>query len=78
MPIKVILADDHSMIREGLKQLLEIDGNIQVVGEAADGIECLSLLKKVKADVLLLDINMPKMNGLQVLVNIHQFQYLLI
>ncbi len=74
MPIKVILADDHSMIREGLKQLLEIDGNIQVVGEAADGIECLSLLKKVKADVLLLDINMPKMNGLQVLEKINKGQ----
>lgn len=74
MPIKVILADDHSMIREGLKQLLEIDGNIQVVGEAADGIECLNLLKKVKADVLLLDINMPKMNGLQVLEKINKGQ----
>ena len=45
MAIKVILADDHSMIREGLKQLLELTGDIQVVGEAADGIECLNLLK---------------------------------
>lgn len=74
MPVKVILADDHSMIREGLKQLLEIDGNFQVVGEAADGIECLNLLKKVKADVLLLDINMPKMNGLQVLEKLNKGQ----
>lgn len=74
MPVKVILADDHSMIREGIKQLLEISGEIQVVGEAADGIECLNLLKKVKADVLLLDINMPKMNGLQVLEKINKGQ----
>lgn len=74
MPVKVILADDHSMIREGIKQLLEINGEIQVVGEAADGIECLNLLKKVKADVLLLDINMPKMNGLQVLEKINKGQ----
>lgn len=74
MPVKVILADDHSMIREGLKQLLEITGDIQVIGEAADGVECLSLLKKSKADVLLLDINMPNMNGLQVLEKINKLQ----
>ena len=74
MAIKVILADDHSMIREGLKQLLELTGDIQVVGEAADGIECLNLLKKVKADILLLDINMPNMNGLQVLDKISKTQ----
>lgn len=74
MPVRVILADDHSMIREGIKQLLEINGEIQVVGEAADGIECLNLLKKVKADVLLLDINMPRMNGLQVLEKINRGQ----
>ena len=74
MAVKVILADDHSMIREGLKQLLELTGDIQVVGEAADGIECLNLLKKVKADILLLDINMPNMNGLQVLEKISKTQ----
>ena len=74
MAVKVILADDHSMIREGLKQLLELTGDIQVVGEAADGIECLNLLKKVKADILLLDINMPNMNGLQVLDKISKTQ----
>ena len=74
MPVKVILADDHSMIREGIKQLLEITGEIQVVGEAADGIECINVLKKVKADILLLDINMPKMNGLQVLEKINRVQ----
>lgn len=74
MPVKVILTDDHSMIREGIKQLLEITGEIEVIGEAADGLECLALLKKVKADVLLLDINMPNMNGLQVLEKINRVQ----
>ena len=74
MPVKVILADDHSMIREGIKQLLEINGDIQVVGEVADGIECLNLFKKVKEDVLLLDINMPNMNGLLVLEKINRGQ----
>ena len=75
MPVKVILADDHSMIREGIKQLLEITGEFEVVGEAADGVECLALLKKVKADILLLDINMPNMNGLQVLEKLNKTQY---
>ncbi len=66
-PIKIIIVDDHSMIREGLKQLLELEGDISVIGEASDGIECLKLLKKINPDVILLDINMPNMNGLQVL-----------
>lgn len=67
MKIKVILADDHVMLREGIKQLLEFDHSIEVVAEANDGIECLEKIDSVAADVLLLDINMPKMNGLEVL-----------
>ena len=70
IPINIIIVDDHSMIREGLKQLLELDGDIKVIGEAGDGIECLSLIEKVHPDVLLLDINMPNMNGLRVLEEI--------
>lgn len=65
--VKIIIADDHSMIREGLKQLLELDGDIQVIGEAGNGVECLELLKTVTPDVVLLDINMPVMNGLKML-----------
>lgn len=65
--IRIVIADDHSMIREGLKQLLELDGDIQVVGEAGNGEECLTVIKKVKPDVVLLDINMPVMNGLKML-----------
>lgn len=67
MSIKVVIADDHSMIREGLKQLLELDGDIEVIAEAKDGEECLDILDNHKPDVLLLDINMPKKNGLEVL-----------
>lgn len=62
-----MIADDHSMIREGLKNLLELDGDIQVIAEAVDGEDCLNKLQVVKPDVLLLDINMPKKNGLEVL-----------
>jgi YesN/AraC family two-component response regulator len=65
--IHVMIVDDHSMIREGLKQLLELNSNIEVVAEAADGFECLEKLDDVKPDIILLDINMPKMNGLEVL-----------
>lgn len=65
--INIMIVDDHSMIREGLKQLLELDGDIKVIEEAKDGKECLSKLETCHPDVLLLDINMPQMNGLQVL-----------
>ena len=70
MAIRIMSTDDHSMIREGLKNLLELDGDIEVVAEAENGIECLDKLPDVKPDVLLLDINMPKMNGLEVLQNL--------
>lgn len=67
MAVKIMIADDHSMIREGLKNLLELDGDIEVIAEAVDGRDCLDKLENYKPDVLLLDINMPKMNGLEVL-----------
>lgn len=72
MKAKIIIADDHSMVREGLKQLLELDGDIKVIGEAGDGIECLELLQQMIPQVLLLDIDMPKMNGLELLKKIKE------
>ena len=65
--INVMIADDHSMVREGIMNLLELDDNITVVGFAKDGIDCLKKLPELKPDVLLLDINMPNMNGIEVL-----------
>lgn len=65
--INVMIVDDHSLIREGLKQLLEFDGTIKVVGEVSNGIECLEKITICNPDVLLLDINMPEMNGIEVL-----------
>ena len=70
MSVKVMLADDHVLIREGIKQLLEFDGSIEVVDEASDGGECLEKIERSKPQVLLLDINMPKMNGIEVLQEI--------
>ena len=65
--IEIMITDDHSMIREGLKQLLELDGDMKVTGEASNGKECLEMIGEVRPDVLLLDINMPEKNGLEVL-----------
>ena len=65
--INVVIADDHKMVREGLKQLLELDDSFCVVGEASDGFECLNIVNKKNPDVILLDINMPNLDGLQTL-----------
>lgn len=70
MSIKVMIADDHVLMREGVKQLLEYDGSIKVISEAADGVECLKILETVIPDILLLDINMPNKNGIEVLEDI--------
>ena len=63
MPTRVILADDHVLVRQGFKSLLEREG-MQVVGEAADGQEAISLAEKHMPDVAILDIGMPILNGL--------------
>jgi DNA-binding NarL/FixJ family response regulator len=67
MKIKVMIADNHSLVREGLVHLLEYDGNFEVIAEASDGLDCLEKLKEVTPDVLLLDINMPGKTGIEVL-----------
>ncbi len=67
MAISIMITDDHSMIREGLKSLLELDDDFKVIAEAVDGRDCLDKLDVYKPDILLLDINMPNMNGLDVL-----------
>ncbi len=70
MSTKVMLVDDHALIREGIKQLLEFDGSIEVIEQASDGAECLEKLQHVQPDILLLDINMPNVNGIEVLEEI--------
>ncbi|NLX77812.1 MAG: response regulator transcription factor [Clostridiaceae bacterium] len=70
--IRVMLVEDHSMVRQGLKQLIELENDIKVVAEAADGIQAADFYQIEKPDIVLMDINMPKKNGLQALELIKQ------
>jgi DNA-binding NarL/FixJ family response regulator len=64
MAIRVFLADDHAVVREGLRLLIETHKDITVVGEAADGRETVGLVKQLRPDVVVMDITMPKLNGI--------------
>lgn len=70
--IRILIADDHSMVREGLKQLVELEDDIIVVAQAGNGSEAIEKIIEYKPDVVLLDINMPEMNGLEVLSYLNQ------
>ena len=64
--MKVLLADDHGIVRRGMRALLELEPSVEVVGETGDGLEALKLCESLKPDVAILDIAMPSMNGIEV------------
>lgn len=68
--IRVMIADDHTMFREGLRKVLEADAELEIVGEARDGVEVLELAPKLKPHILLLDVQMPRQTGLETLPEI--------
>jgi len=68
--VKVLLVDDHGLVREGIKMILEKERDFEVVGEATDGREALASLQRVSPDVILMDISMPNLNGFEAIFQI--------
>ena len=69
--IKILIADDHAIFRDGLRTLLDSDDELNVVGEACNGAECIKMLGNLKPDILLLDLHMPDKSGLAVLEEVN-------
>src|ERR1700736_1623832 len=71
-PYRVLVADDHAVVRRGLRVLLEAQPGVQVCGEASTGREAIDCVRKEKPDLLILDLTMPDMNGLEVMRDCHR------
>jgi RNA polymerase sigma factor (sigma-70 family) len=71
-PYRVILADDHILVRRGLKRILEEDPGLEIAGEVGDGLELLSILNKIEPDLILLDVSMPHLRGIEAIPEIRQ------
>jgi DNA-binding NarL/FixJ family response regulator len=72
MPVRILLVDDHPIVRQGLRTLLEGRSGWEVVGEASDGIEALDKVETLRPDVVVLDVTMPRLNGLETCRSIQQ------
>ncbi len=69
---RIVIAEDHTILRQGLRSLLSTSDELDVVGEAGDGMSAIRIIKKLEPDLVLLDLNMPKMNGIAVIKTIKQ------
>jgi two-component system, NarL family, response regulator NreC len=72
MSIRILLADDHGILRAGLRNLLNAEADLDVIGEAADGIQVLEMVEQSHPDLILMDISMPGMGGIEVLQQLQQ------
>ena len=70
MMVSVLLVDDHAMVRQGLRSVLDAYADIQIIGEARDGVEAVKSVEKLRPQVVVMDINMPKMNGIEATMEI--------
>ena len=64
MPVKILMVDDHKIVREGLCALVNNEPDMEVIGEAQDGVEAIKLTRRLKPDVIVMDVNMPGMDGI--------------
>jgi NarL family two-component system response regulator LiaR len=71
-PIRILIADDHAMVREGIRSFLQVNPDLEVVGEAADGVEVVEQALALKPDVILLDIMMPRLDGIGAIQQLKQ------
>lgn len=72
LPHTLVLVDDHPMMRRGLRQLIELEGDLTVVGEANNGVEACALLQRLTPDLVVLDNNMPQLNGVETLKRLRE------
>jgi DNA-binding NarL/FixJ family response regulator len=72
MTVTVLLADDHPIVRQGLRHLLEAESDLKIVGEASDGLQAVELVEKFRPNVLIIDMMMPGLNGLEVLKQVKE------
>ena len=70
--IRILIADDHILVRRGLRAILNHMDNVEVVGEAADGIEAVDLVKELEPDIVVMDLSMPRLDGIGATGQIHQ------
>ncbi|PJF26409.1 MAG: DNA-binding response regulator, partial [Phototrophicales bacterium] len=72
MPIRILIADDHAVVRQGLRMFLSLDPDLDVIGEAVDGKQAVLMARQLSPDVVLMDLLMPGMNGIEATTAIRQ------